>query len=59
VLWHWSGIAEWLVDAGLLDSERLDKHQWIIDAVNAMLDARRVVNGRSAEDQAAIRRLVA
>lgn len=58
-LWRWSEVAAWLVGAGLMDSERLDQRQAVIDAANAVLDARRVVDVLSADDQAAIRKLVA
>jgi hypothetical protein len=58
-LWRWSDVVEWLVEAKLLDARKVDEHQRVIDAANAMLDARKVVTGLSTEDQVTIRKLVA
>jgi hypothetical protein len=58
-LWRWSDVVEWLVEADLLDAGKVDEHQRVIDAANAMLDVRKVVTGLSAEDQLTIRQLMA
>lgn len=58
-LWRWSEVAAWLVEARLMDEDGVDQYQSVIDAANAVLDARRAVRGLSADDQATIRKLVA
>lgn len=57
-LWRWATVANWLIDAGI-DVSDVAATTAVIDATNALLEARRVVGVLSATDSATLLRLVA